>query len=328
MTYINLNFNPNQKLSIQYRVSIIIISIFYGAILLSLPMDAIMDRDNYLIYAEFSNEIILKYVYDGWLPLLSNEPVWLGLNIFLSFFLTPEQTVRALIGIPAIITAYLVLKTNPKYFLFLVLILLIPNVIKNNIVHLRQGLAISIFFFAIFNKKKSNQHLLIALTPFIHSSFFIVILLLSISAILQIFNLSLKVKIFIFAFISLFLCLGLGFFSSLLQSRQSETYDFSMTDVSGFGFVFWLIILTLYLLEAKSFTHKFDFIIELLVFYLVGYFLIDVTARIFESTIIFVLLAGIYLTKWRKQAFIQLFVLYTLVFYILRIDQAWLGWGI
>lgn len=53
-----------------------------------------------------------------------------------------------------------------------------------------------------------------------------------------------------------------------------------------------------------------------------------VTARIFESAILLVLLAGLHLTKWRRYAFLSAFLFYFLFSYLSRVGQPWLGWGV
>jgi len=43
-----------QEISIGYKILIIVIAILYGGVLANLPMDTIVDRENYLNYTKIS----------------------------------------------------------------------------------------------------------------------------------------------------------------------------------------------------------------------------------------------------------------------------------
>ncbi len=69
------------------------------------------------------------------------------MNSALGLFADPDVVVRLIIFVSAFLTAWLVLSNNTKYIFPLLILLFLPNVIKNYLIHLRQGLAISIFFY-------------------------------------------------------------------------------------------------------------------------------------------------------------------------------------
>lgn len=295
--------------------------------LVSLPIDAFKDRLNYLIYAEDSYLIFQRYLSRGLLPAVFNEPIWLFLNISLSSFLSPESTLKTIIAFSSFITSYLVLKNNPKYFLIVMLFLISPQVIGKNIIHLRQGLAIAFFllgWYSIGNKKKLFFY---AITPFIHASFFFILLLVFIKWVADKLKLAPDLKTITYALAGVAVGLGLGVIASFLGSRQGTEYSFSMANVSGLGFIFWLGVLGLYISQGKNFIRDNTFQVGLLVFYLATYFLIEVTGRIFESGVLLVLLSALSLVGWRKYTFIGVFIVYTLLQYAMRFNQPWLGWG-
>jgi len=76
-----------------------------------------------------------------------------------------------------------------------------------------------------------------------------------------------------------------------------------MTDVSGLGFVLWLGVFILFRMEGRQFLRIHAFETGMIVFYLGTYWLIEVTARIFESSVLLVLIAGLSLTGWRLVAY-------------------------
>ena len=121
---------------------------------------------------------------------------------------------------------------------------------------------------------------------------------------------------------------GLGLLASFLGARQVETYQFSMGDISGLGFLFWMLVFAVMCLQGRTFMRRHGFEISAIVFYLSTYFLIEVTARIFESMLLPVLLAGLHMTNWRRMTFNSLIIFFGVLTYLLRIGKPWLGFGI
>lgn len=313
-----------------YRFSVFILSFSY-AFLLShyFPMnDGVMDRANYLVYAGDSEAIMLRYVSGGVLSFVVNEPLWLSINIFLNFFFTPEQVVLLVIFFSAFVTAFLILNINPKCILFLLFILIFPQVVGKYVVHLRQGLAISVFLLGWFSRSIKWRWFFFISASLIHASFFFIIALYFISVIMCRLNLTINLKLFVIFTFGLIVSFSLGFISSLLGARQSHEYAFSAENVSGLGFIFWLGVLFLYWLQGREFTRHNAFSMAILVFYLTTYFFIEVTGRVFESAVIIVLLSSLELTFWRKKLFILVCSCFVFLSWLLRINQPWLGWGI
>lgn len=330
---VNVNTNKlvnkkNNEIRINIYQSIsFIIALFYALFLSSLPLTVFKDRHNYLIYAEYSHDIIHKYLDSNILALFSNEPVWLALNIALDFFFSADITLRVIIFIPAFLVSYYTLRSEPHQFLWLLLILFVPNIIKNHIIHLRQGVAIACFLVAWFSKKKVLRIVLFSITPFIHSSFFFVMGLFVLTNLMLRMRLSPSIRILVIAFCSILTSFSLQWIASLLGARQANEYQFTGGEVSGLGFLFWLIILTIFCLQDKNFLREHAFEANTIVYYLGTYFFIEVTARVFESTLLLVLLAGLKLTGWRRIFYLALLLFFTLYSYYLRIRQPWLGWG-
>lgn len=314
----------------KYNTAILLFSILYAScVTFLIPMDdSIKDRINYLMYAENSLLIVARYLNESILTLLFNEPVWLLINIILSFFLEPQNTLRTIIFFSSFSVSFLLLRNNLQYFWILLIILVFPSVIKNFIIHLRQGLAIAFFLIGWFSLSKSKKYFFFALSPFVHASFFLVIALYFLTSMLQKMKFAFDLRLIIYLIIGVVISFGLGFIASLLGMRQANEYEFTAASSSGLGFLFWLAILLTYMSNGKEYLRKNSFILGMIVFYLVTYFFVEVTARIFESVIILVLLASLELKLKQKYIVFCMIVCFTILSYVLRLDQNYLGFGI
>ena len=324
-----LNFTKkNFPLGHIYRFFIILIALAYGWVLAALPLEAFKDRANYLVYVDQSFLIFLGYWSRGLLTGLTNEPVWLLLNVGLNLVFEPEITLRIIIGAPASIVAYLVLRVNPKIFFWLLFFLFLPQVLKNHVVHLRQGVAVSFFLIGWFSHWRITRWFFFLLTPFLHASFFFILALLLLANLSQKLRFSPGLRNILFVIFGLTISISLAGIARFLGARQAVEYDFGAGDISGLGFVFWLIVLFWLIAQGRSFLRQHTFAVGILCFYLSTYFFVEVTARIFESALIILLLACMHMTGWRRQMFGVTIVSYCFIIYVLRFNQPWLGFGI
>lgn len=310
--------------NLRYKIVVFLLSITYAFFLSNLKIDAFKDRENYFVYASNSWDILNANLSQSIIGTLSNEPLWLLVNSILSLFLIPENVVRCLIFFSSFVTAYFLLNISPKNIIFLILILIFPQVIKNYIIHLRQGVALAIFILGWFSVNNNKKILFFLLAPFIHTSFFFIITLLGFSYLIKRMRLNYDVGMVFYILISLFLGLNLTYISSFFKARQAETYAFTADNISGLGFIFWIFILLTYLVEGRSFIQKNILSINFLVFYLVLYFFVEVSGRIFESVTVFVLMSGIFLTGLRKVLFLSGFIFYLFFSFYLGSWNQWL----
>lgn len=302
-------------------------AVAYGFVLSQLPDVHFSDFRNYLVYAESSWLIALDYADGGLLRILSNEPVWLLINAGLGLFLDPETVVRTIIFFGATSVAWLILRHYPQHFIWLILFLFLPQVIKNYLIHLRQGAAIAVFLWGWFAVNRTSRWLLMGLTPFIHASFFFILALLALTWLLRSIRFASDLKTVTYVAAGIAVGLGLGVLAELLGARQGTHYEFKRTDVSGLGFLLWVMILGIMLSAGKTWLREHAFEIGVVTFYLVTYWLIEVTARIFESGMMVVLLAGLTLRGWRRQAFLGIVLGAGALAWVLRIGQPALGFG-
>ena len=315
-----------------YRKLLVLLTAFlYAYLLITLiPIDAIKDRGSYLDYASWPEVLIIKRLEGGVLALIFNEPIWLLINLLLSFFLVEENVVRTIIFFGSFITSYLVLKYNYRYFILLLFFLLIPQVLKNFVIHLRQGLALSFFLIGYLStsKNKFKNSFFILMSPLIHSSFFVLVFLIYVNKLSEKFKFDLALKILVIAFFGIISSFIMETIGQLSGARQAAQYEFTSADISGLAFLFWVVVFIIYTLQGKHFLKNNLLSIAILIFYLTTYFFIPVTARIFESGIVLVLLSSLSLSDWRKYSFIGLILFYTAYTVFSQIGSPYFGWGV
>lgn len=299
------------------------LSLFLGF----LDIDAYKDRSNYLEYASSSHLILARNVIEGPLTVLFNEPLWLIINMILSLVLTSEWVLRTIIITSSFLTVYTVLRNvKLQYFLLAILFLLLPTVMKNNIIHIRQGLAIAVFLIGWFSSQKKYKYLFIICSAFIHSSFIIVIFgLLCVRAMLHL-KLSYGIRNFLYVLIALFLGVFGLILASTIGARQGGAYKEVSVDVSGLGFLYWSAVTVLFVMQERLFLHRHAYSVFYLFLYLGTYFLLPVTARIFESVLIIILLSSLEFKNY-KLLFLGAFFFYFVMLWASRIGQPGFGWA-
>jgi len=300
----------------------------YASALVYLPVDAFKDRDNYFVYANYSDIILARYAAVGLVSFLANEPIWLFINIILSQYFYPENVVRIFVFSSAFLVAWQLLKHNPRHAIWLIIFLISPQVIKNHIIHLRQGVALGVFVLGYFAGPRWLRISLMLASGFIHSSFlFILIIGVAVWASASLRSEPrLRAAVLILCFVSIGVLIGVV--SGELGARQALLYADADLEVSGLGFLFWIAMFVLFLSAGASFLKENIFAFSNLAFYLAIYFLTPVAGRIFESGFFLVFQAGLGLPGWRRRFFLGAFVLLTAGQYAARIGQPLLGWGI
>lgn len=310
-----------------YKLLTLLVAVSYGGMLSHIPSEHFKDFGNYLIYAEYSWSRLLGMLDRGLLVTLSNEPVWLLINASLGAVLTAETVVRFIIFGSSTSVAWLALRSDPRHFIWLLLFLLLPVVMKNHLIHIRQGAAIALFLWGWFSSNRFARWILMGISPFVHASFFFVLAILWVAKGTRFLRLGPDIRTLVFGAMGGTVGVGLAWIASLVGARQAETYNFTMTDVSGLGFLFWLLIFAILIMQGKRFLREHIFETGMIVFYLCTYWLLEVTARIFESGMLPILFAGLLLTGWRRPAFLTLIVVYGVMTWLLRLGQPAMGFA-
>lgn len=309
------------------RVFAACFALVYGTFLSSLPIDEFRDRSNYLTYAENSFSILRGFWEIGPLTAMVNEPLWLLLNHVLSLTVPPEDVVRIIIMSGATSVAWLILTRGGCHPLWLIVLLFLPQVIKNHIVHLRQGVAIAVFLAGWFSTRRPLRLACFALTPFIHVSFFIVLLMLALSYVLD----ATRARVWMRALVGSAVAGGVSAaafsLAGLVGARQVEEYDFLAKEISGLGFLLWFAVLLLMLAQGRRFIVQYTFALLSLGLYLSMYFVAEFSARVFESAMLVVLIAAARTSNWRRiglQAIIVILIVYQ---YLTQWHQPAFGFG-
>lgn len=222
------------------------------------PFGIFHDRQNYLNYATRTFSRLFSLIEDGVLSFLFNEPIWLGINATLGLFLPPELVVRAIIILGVWLLSWSLLRNNLIPGALAILIILHPAVAKNYIIHLRQGLALGFFMFALFRDQKYHPNWkLLVLTPFIHSSFFISIGLLLVAQLLsKIKGIRILIPVILISLSALIVPV-LSPVGQFLGARQASSYVAgSNLDVSGLGMIAWAIVFSLIAVGSKGIPHS------------------------------------------------------------------------
>ena len=213
--------------------------------------------------------------------------------------------------------AYLTLKNggNP---VACIVILFLPTVYSNYILSIRQGVALAFFLTGWFSKNNVTKFVLISLTPFIHTSFYISIFLLFLRRVALKYPSYAYLNIVAFSTVCMLIIFLIPHIGVGLGVRQSETYAstaFEVVKGSGLGLIFWFLLLIVFLNQGKIFLHQNIFSTFCIIFYLLSYIFATPLARTLQNHSILILISGLYLTGVNKKTFyclINLFLAYTI----------------
>lgn len=313
-----------------YTVMCLALAAIYAWFLMGLDIDGYVDRENYLEYAMHSDEILLIYAASSLEAILTNEPAWLIFNIWASRHFTPEDTLRLIIFISSFLTSFLVLRSYPKQAFFLIIFILTPQVLKNNIIHLRQGLGIALFLLGWWSRYLPVRILFIGLAPLVHASFFFINALFILNIAFSTFGVSTIWRVVYTLGVAVVLgAMGI-WLASELGARQGSNAEYSGMGGGGTGLavMFWVAFAVIFFMEGKDFLKSNFFSASILVFYLSTYFLLPVTARVFESGMLIVLLSSLGLTGWRRYSVYALYVFYFFMEWYPLLGLPGYGWGV
>jgi hypothetical protein len=311
-----------------WRMLTLAAALLYGAVLSQVPNENFFDFSNYLIYAETPWEQLSALWAVNPFFALANEPVWLLINAAFASVLPPEAVVRTIIFLSATTVAFRVLRYDARLLPWLLVLLFMPMVIKNFLIHIRQGTAIALFVGGWFATRPKVRWSLMALAPFVHTSFVFVFFMLGLALATRRLRLGPGLRLPVFAGVGVSIGVGLGWLASVLGARQADEYSFGMTDISGMGFLLWATVFSLMCFQGQRYLRKHVFESSVILFYLGTYFFIEVTARIFESGAVLVLLAVLSMSGWRRNAALLVVCAVALLQWGARLNQPLLGFGL
>ncbi|KPQ29086.1 MAG: hypothetical protein HLUCCX14_07370 [Marinobacter excellens HL-55] len=315
-------------LSLERFWPVIFASLYAYFLAFVLPLDLFKDRDNYLVYATEPGVSMLSYWLQGSLPILFNEPLFLIVNYVPGLFLSGPAVLEVLIFSFSFLAAFCVLNHNLRMVVWLVLILLLPQVLKNYVMQLRQGYAIALFLYGWLLCRGSNRWLVIAVTPFMHASFFIVLAFLAAYQVLAFFKLKYWLAPLLIGALAACSTFFIVEVASLLGVRQGERYANAVVTGSGKAFVFWALIFGLFMAQRPHWIIRHGAEVAFVAMYLGLYFTSPLAGRVFESVLPLVLLAGLSLQGRSFVMFGSLFLIYFFGHYFLSSREVLFGMGV
>lgn len=273
------------------------------------------DRYFYLVYAESSWTIMQGNIGRGVLSFISNEPLFLMINSALALLFSPETVVKIIIFVASFLALYSLGRLSKFNTLILFLFLLSPTILLKYIVHLRQGLAMSIYFMGLtgFLEKKGYKWIRFV-TPLIHSSMAFVVLYEFSEAFFKKMKISSGLRLY---FSSMALA---GFMvltpeiATLFGDRRAGAYsmEFGLSG-SGLGILVWFLAGS-YFVMAKRRDYVGIICNYGITFYCISYFYFSFSARVFESIFPLIALSAVTDRRdWFRLSYIAFLVLYALL---------------
>lgn len=281
-----------------------LLALLYAAVLAALPLMAFDDRVYYWQYAVDSQRIFDSYMAVSPLVVVANEPAWLFVNMGLAEVLGPEGVMRTVIFVPAFVVSFLLLRAHSSQWPWVLVLLLFPPLIKNHIIHLRQGVAVALFLIGWTGRTRARRWGFMGVAPFVHSSMFLALALHSLVELIKRLRLGADVRALASVVAAVVVGASLAIVADLLGARQGDQYRDMAASGSGIGFAFWLLMSFPFFFEGSAFLRRHALAVSAILFYLGTYFLTPLTARIFESLLPLVVIAGIDMTSWRRACFL------------------------
>ncbi|NUF61535.1 EpsG family protein [Acinetobacter bereziniae] len=310
-----------EKYSQQRAIYILITSVIcvlYLMVIYSLPSKWFLDRDFYILYAEYSDIVIKDFT--STISMLVNEPVFLfvaksfGVTFGADSFPTAMSLLVSAVFLYCLTTQS---KTSIVWFLGFLQLIFNPYLYAPQLMVLRQGVATAVFLYVFLNFKDEKTKLLVCLfLSFFHSIFFLVtiiyfayIFFLKHRSPLQIIAITGVFSSIIFLFSKLILS-TLGFRQASLYSGVNET---------GGGGAFVLALITLlyvYFFGAKEKKDLFNWSLIGLVIFLTSYFLFFSPGRLFMTFFPFIFILLVQKSRFEDIVFLSfLNIVYMYLFY-------------
>lgn len=287
---------------------------------LLLPNEMLWDRDNYLIYAENSENIIASY--NSVKDLIFNDYLFLKINSFLAMFFPAHYVVYMLVFFNIFSFYYLLSRCSLNIISFvfgiIISILLVP-VLHLEIIAIRQALATTLIMFAmIFFKDKIKITVIFLIASLIHSAFF----LFSFIFILDNFafnKFDKKKRVLLNGIVILIISFSYLVVAELLGLRQVDLYTSYDAPIGGGTFLICLFIFAyLYLYGRVNNNYIYYFSMQGLLLFLLFYFVANasISARLLETVLPFFLF--LFVQKFRINEIIiggLIFIAYSYVWY-------------
>ena len=308
------------------NLKINLISIIYSLLitfstdLLNYDDDDIKDRTRYFNnFENLSNFFINSITNDGVLFTIFNDGLFFLICYVLGLFFTPKNGLRIIIFVSSFLISNTIIKNSKGGFFYNFIFLINPFLTLCLIQNNRQALALALFIYSFYELNGIKEKIFWIFTCLIHTSYFLIIGFFWFSLFIS------KIKSSIFErsiFLSITLTIiSISFYqiSSFLPARQITEFSNLQTEGSGIGFIVWLLILFLFILNERNVlknNYSYNFSLIIIIFFLSSYFFLSFSFRVLVGTLPIILISTKFLPKLQRQILGIIFLIQTLYVYI------------
>ncbi|WP_288760838.1 EpsG family protein [uncultured Lacticaseibacillus sp.] len=266
------------------------------------------DRDNYELYAKYGFGYFDQYFSQGgYLSVISNEPLFISINGLLGYIFTPDTVVLILVGVGYFVTNFVISRENDYSILPVLMYLLLPQTLKNNVMQTRQGLAVAWYLFFLTQNNRFFKSFRF-FSVFIHTGSAILIVADIFRSCMRKFNFRKGQMVVSFAVLSMIIAKVVPTLSQFVGDRRADEYDFlADSGVSGLAWIFWLFFFVIFFVISESDQYS-DISLLGIIFYLSTYFNFDLSGRAFEFFVPVILLS-LFRQKGSWEKYVLIFIL-------------------
>lgn len=285
-------------------------------------MPKFTDDINYLNYLQFADLHIanlFESIKVSIFNIIPKEGLWLSITYFFSLFFDKITGLRIIIFLSSFLFLRFFLKLNNYNILNTITLIINPQFVTNYVLHIRQGVAMSVYYGGKYYFKIA---LIAFLAVLVHVSFLIFIFFDILEKVLNKLKFSFKQKIVINLIISFLTAVSTSLYFSFFSDDKRVLYEKFTSDTSGLGFVFWIVIFVLFVYDSRKVSQQYqiNYIMSIfgISFYIFSYYTNSFGARVFESFLPIVILSLSALQKQRQILIYFMLLLYSLLQWYFR----------
>lgn len=299
--------------SASYFLYIFIVAILYPIIVFSLP--EFKDYQNYISHVERSLVILSNHfvlISSGSLSILFAEPLWYILLAVLNIIFDSNIVLGLILASSMTILSLGLSRHNKRPWTNLLLIFVLFPLANKYFMQLRQGFAIAIYIWA-YTIKGNKSLILRLLTPFIHTSMFLLLGVETAYNFFRYLNLSKRLLITFSAIVALITTVAIPLLVNLADAQGfvSDAFILDAPQVSGMGAILWSFYGLVFFLLSRPSKEVAIGITGILVF-VFSQFYIDIGSRFIPIFLPFIIASYTY-SSLKSQILIFASVLFGLL---------------
>ena len=227
---------------------------------------------------------------DGIFKFILSEPLWFLISGTFGIVFGNELALSTIIFISSFILMISMYNLTDRKLLVLPLFLFNFSLLTQYIVHIQNGLAISIFFGGLM-VARNRRGFLVFLSPFLHSSMFFAVIYRTSDKLFSFFMYRWSVRILCWIFTIFGFILIIPFVANLSGDPRGFSFSFSTAiNLTGLNALFWICMLPYYILFSNNGFYSRGIIFGI-IFYLFSLPFLDFGMRIFSSFLPFAIIA-------------------------------------